>query len=219
MPFFIPIAVAAGSAAASGAAAAAGAVAGAASSLGVTGGLLLAGTGASAGLSVMQGKQQAKDAKNAADAAQNQAEMEARRIETKSEYEQKQLLRERQLTLGRINRIYGQSGLQLAGSPIKDLEETAKNMTMDVLMNNYNATEEAKAVRYSGASTAKIYKAQGRSARTAGYLGAGQSILGGFSAYSSMPKKVSPTNNFSSTAMNNARGLNQSVGIPLRMYA
>lgn len=154
--------------------------------------LVTAATAVSAGVAVAQGREQQKLANQQAKQVQTQADMEARRVETQSQYEQEQMLRERKLVLGRINRAYGTSGLTMAGTPLTDLTETTQNMTMDVLMNQYNATEQANAIRYNGASTAKIYKASGKAARTSGYWSAGQSIMGGISAYNSLPKTATP---------------------------
>ncbi len=148
--------------------------------------VIIAAAVAGTAMSVVQGQQQAKQAEDAADMAQNQAEMEARRIEAENQYEQEQRLKERDLVLGRINRAYARSGLQMAGSPLLDEVITTQNMTMDNLMANYNSQENAKSVRYQGAATAYNFKQQGRAAKTAGYLSAGQSLMSGLGTVSQM---------------------------------
>lgn len=175
--------------------------------------VIIAAAVAGTAMSVVQGQQQAKQAEDAADMAQNQAEMEARRIEAENQYEQEQRLKERDLVLGRINRAYARSGLQMAGSPLLDEVITTQNMTMDNLMANYNARENAKSVRYQGAATAYNFKQQGRAAKTAGYLSAGQSLMSGLGTVSQMDV---PSFKFGSSSMKNARMLNQSAGTPLR---
>jgi hypothetical protein len=187
MPFIIPIATAGAAAAATaGSAVAAAAVP-----------LTLAGAGLSAYMSVQQGKEQQKLAENAADTEMALANREAQRIENENRYEQEQRLRERDLVLGKIRRSYGRSGLAMTGSPLDDQIETAKNLTMDKIMSNYNATERAKSVRYQGEATASIYRQQGKAAKTTGYWQAGQSIFGGLTTASKIKRPQLNRTNYS----------------------
>jgi len=181
MPFLIPI-VTASVAAASAAAAP----------------IALAGAGVSAYMGIQQGKEAEGLAKDNADMAQNEADMEATRLEKQNQFEQEERLKERDLVLGKIRRSNARSGLTSQGSPLLAELETTENLTMDMRMSAYNTYEQIRAVKYRGAATSAVYKQQGASAKRAGYWSAGQSIIGGLSAVSSLPQKNPKIGNYKS---------------------
>jgi len=190
IPLFVGTAAVGTTAATAGIIGSAGAVTGA----GLATGAALTGSIVGGVMSYQQGKEQEKIAKDQAEQAMTQAEMEAKRIETKNIFEQQQRLKERDLVLGKLRRNIGRSGLTVAGSPLLDELETMGNLTMDIRMAEWNTAEQAKAVRYGGASSASILKRQGASAKRAGYWQAGQSIFSGaLAAYSLSAKAPAPS--------------------------
>lgn len=95
--------------------------------------------------------------------------------ETRLAIEDKQLENRRQM--GSIRAAYGSSGLQLDGSPLDVLEDTAVEQAYDVSKIKYQG--RVKAAGY--AEQAALFKAEAKSAKTAGMIGAASAIIGGVS--------------------------------------
>jgi hypothetical protein len=71
---------------------------------------------------------------------------------------------------------YGKSGVDTTGTPLLVLEDTAKQGELDALAIRYGGdVEEARRK-----SEASLYKLQGNTAKTSGYIGAGKSLLSGY---------------------------------------
>jgi hypothetical protein len=79
--------------------------------------------------------------------------------------------------MGSIRAAYGASGLQLDGSPLDVLEDTATEQAYDVAKIRYKGRMQAAG--YS--EQAALSKLEAKSAKTAGYIGAASAIIGGVS--------------------------------------
>lgn len=69
---------------------------------------------------------------------------------------------------------YGASGFDLSGSPLLVLEETAHNVSTEIAQMNQDSAWKAKQLR----AGAEVSMDLASDKRTAGYIGAGGSILG-----------------------------------------
>lgn len=70
---------------------------------------------------------------------------------------------------------YGKSGVEMSGSPLLVIKDTIAKSELDALAIRYGGEIEARQLRSKGAGL----RAEGQTARTAGYLGAGSSLLTG----------------------------------------
>lgn len=95
--------------------------------------------------------------------------------QTEAAMRDKRLENSRQM--GAIRAAYGSSGLQLDGSPLDVLEDTAVEQAYDVSKIKYKGRMQAAG--YS--EQAALFKLEAKSAKTAGYIGAASSIIGGVS--------------------------------------
>ncbi|MCD6376504.1 MAG: hypothetical protein J7L94_13310 [Caldisericaceae bacterium] len=101
-------------------------------------------------------------------AQNNAAEANAKAAERKAEYDE-QIHRERvKQLLSKQRAMIGKSGLEMSGSPLLLMEDTAKQGELDAL-----------AIRYGGKINASRYRAQAQAARTQQVLGVGSSLLTG----------------------------------------
>lgn len=133
--------------------------------------LLVASTVFSAGTSIYEGQQ----AKKTADYNAQVAEQNAVAAEQKAAYDET-LHRERvRKLLSSQKALYGKSGVDLAGSPLLALQETAGQGELDALAIRYGGDVEAARNR----SAATLARMEGKAARTTGYMRAGSSLLSG----------------------------------------
>ncbi len=93
--------------------------------------------------------------------------------QTESEIEDRQVEHRRQL--GSMRASYGASGLQMEGSPLDVLEDTATEQAFDISKIRYQGAMKAEG--YS--EQAALYKLEAKSAKTAGWIGAGSALIGG----------------------------------------
>lgn len=101
-------------------------------------------------------------------AQSNAAKANAKAAERKAEYDE-QIHRERvKQLLSKQRAMIGKSGLEMSGSPLLLMEDTAKQGELDAL-----------AIRYGGKINASRYKAPAQAARTQQVLGVGSSLLTG----------------------------------------
>lgn len=191
MPFLIPIfigtaATATGAAATTGLIGSGGAITGA----GLASGASLAMGGIGTIMSMQSAKAQAKSesaiAKYNVEMTRRAAETETARRESAGKFAYEQKLKERELILSRIRRTYGQSGFTSAGAPLLDEIETAKNITMDALMTQYNTRIGIQDVQQQAAQQIRLYKYQAKSAKRAGKLSMYQSLFSGASQIGSI---------------------------------
>lgn len=136
--------------------------------------------------------QQAKAAKasanyNAQVQEQNAKTLERNRMtaEGQAESEATAKAREHRRTLSTIRAAYGKSGLDMAGSALDVLEDSALEGAQDVANIRYASKvrsqgyeDEAIAQR----NGAQLSKMQGKAAGTAGMIGAASSLIGGLSS-------------------------------------
>lgn len=78
--------------------------------------------------------------------------------------------------LGAMRAAYGANGLEMNGSPLDVVSDTTTEMEYDVAKTKYIG--KMKAVGY--ANQAKLYEAEAKSAKTAGFIGAASGLLGAF---------------------------------------
>lgn len=132
----------------------------------------IAGVLVSAAGAIYSGMQQ----KQAADYNAKVAENQAQSIQNKAMYEE-QIHRERvRKILSAQRSVFGASGLDTAsGSPLLVREDSAMQGEMDAMAIRYGGDVEAANAR----SAANLYRMQGRTAQTAGFIQAGGSLLSG----------------------------------------
>jgi len=74
--------------------------------------------------------------------------------------------------------LYGKSGVDMTGSPLLVMEDTAAKSEIDALAIRHGGDIAAAQQR----SAATLSKMRGKNAQTAGYIGAGSSLLSGASS-------------------------------------
>ena len=124
-----------------------------------------------AGGALYAGEQQRKAASYSADVAE-QAAVAARERAAYDEEMHRERIRK---TLSTIRSLYGKSGVDMTGTPLLALEETAAQGEMDALAIRYGGDVAAAQKR----SEAALYKMQGRAAQTSSYFQAGSTLLQG----------------------------------------
>ena len=135
--------------------------------------ILLATTMAvSAGSAIYSGQQQKKAADSQADSLRRQAEVTKQESEISAQRKEK----DRTRFLAEQKMAYLANGIGLAGTPQAVFTETFEEFQ-----------QEIDAIRRSGTAQANYYegeantrKSQGRAALVSGYLGAGESLLSGY---------------------------------------
>lgn len=133
--------------------------------------IMAASTVVGVGGALYAGEQQRKAASYSADVA----EQSARAAQEKAAYDE-EMHRERiRKTLSTIRSLYGRSGVDMTGTPLLALEETAAQGEMDALAIRYGGDVAAAQKR----SEAALYKMQGKAAQTSSYFQAGSTLLQG----------------------------------------
>ena len=134
--------------------------------------LMIAGTAMSAIGTYQQSQTQAATAKYNAQVAAQQAEA----VRRAGEFEAAKIAREKKQMLGRQKARYGKAGvLSFTGSPLEVMADTAAQYELDIAASRYNT--QVGVSRYKYESTYQKGMA-GRYA-TAGYIGAGSTLLTG----------------------------------------
>lgn len=137
----------------------------------ILGGISALGTAASVAGSIQQGKQQEKVAEYNAAVAEQGAIAE----EQKAAYEEEAHRKKVKSILSSQQAAYGATGVDMEGSPLLVMEDTAAQGELDALAIRYGGDVAAAQKR----SQANLYRMQGKNARTAGYINAGTSLLTG----------------------------------------
>lgn len=142
---------------------------------------LLIGGAAVAGAvsSVQQGRANAAIAEANAEIIAQQAKAKVERLTVAGREEQKIRLEERRRILARNRAKFGKSGVVFEGSPLLAQQKAAENLTNDAAMANFNIQTEIQATKIRGVSAARITKFEGRVAKRAGVLRAGQALFSG----------------------------------------
>jgi septal ring-binding cell division protein DamX len=86
--------------------------------------------------------------------------------------------------------LYGKSGLEMSGSPLLVMEDTAGEGELDALAIRYGGDVAAARAR-SGANLSRM---QARDVQTAGYFQAGSTLLSGAGSAFGSKAKVKPSN-------------------------
>lgn len=90
--------------------------------------------------------------------------------------------RENRRVLASMRAAYGTSGLELAGSPLDVLEDTAVEQELDTQRIRYEGRLRARegAIQMLGLrEDATLSRMEGKAAKTAGYIGAAGQLVGG----------------------------------------
>lgn len=116
--------------------------------------------------------------KQAADANADAQEQNARAAEAKAKYDEDRHRESVNKILSAQRALYGKSGLEMSGSPLLTMEDTAAQGEMDALAIRYGG-DVAAARERSGANLSRM---QGNNYQTAGYFQAGSSLLSGASS-------------------------------------
>lgn len=93
--------------------------------------------------------------------------------------------RERRRTLGAMRASYGASGLEMSGSPLDVLQDTATEMALDEARIRHEGkvrSAEISSEILGFQESATMSRMEGKQARTASYFNAASSLLGGISS-------------------------------------
>ena len=134
-------------------------------------------------------------------------EREAKSIEARTALQQKQQAEAADRAQSTLRAGLGASGaVSTAGSPLMIMAKQASESEMENLMIGYQGSEEALAARSQGKLDimgGKIARQRGSAGKTAGFMGAGSTLLTGFgtaSYYGGLGKTPPPTTNLASQA-------------------
>lgn len=159
--------------------------------------LFIAGTGMQAYSQYSQGQAAAQEAKNAAAMEEYNAqvaEQSAKAAENRSMYEQERQLEEAKRVKGaQAAAIAASGGIPGAGSNLLLQAKQASELELDNLMIGYEGLTEAQRARTAAAGyrmQGSIYKQKAKNFKRAGLIGAGTSLLTGFSSYNELYGKA-----------------------------
>jgi hypothetical protein len=114
---------------------------------------------------------------NAADYSASVSEQAARAAKDKAQYDENKHREMVRQIISSQNALYGKSGVDMTGSPLLTLEDTAGQGELDALAIRHGGDVEAARQR----SAAALAEMKGDSAFTSGLIGAGSSLLTGAS--------------------------------------
>ncbi len=142
--------------------------------------------GATAGGGLMSAIGQIRQGQAAAKIAEANAQLstqDAERRQEAAKVDSLKLSREMQRTVGRQVALYGAAGVDIgSGSPLDVIGRTVEEYATDIGFTGIRADQETR----RGEIEAKILRYQGSQARSAGYWGAGSTILTSFGKAVSM---------------------------------
>ena len=133
-------------------------------------GITVASAAFSAYTSVQQGASQAAWNKYNAKVAKRNAKIAAESARIEAEAKR----RETRRLLSHQGALYGKAGATFEGSPLLVMEETAAEGELEALLTEYRGVTRSQAYR----SQAEADKMRAEQAKTAGWYGAGTSLLG-----------------------------------------
>ncbi len=131
--------------------------------------LMAVSTAASAGGAIYSGIKQEEAAEYSAKVAEQNAEASLKKAAYDEEAQREKVKR----LLSTQRAAYGKSGVDLTGSPLLVLEDTAAQGELDALAIRYGGEIEAGQQK----SKAELYRLQGQTAKTEGFIKAGTTIL------------------------------------------
>jgi hypothetical protein len=138
--------------------------------------LLIASTAVSTGSAITSAIGQSRMARYNATVAMR----EAKAAKGKAAFDERRKRREIKTTLSQQRAQYGLRGVELEGSPLEVLGETAGKGELDALAIRYGGDIAASTAR----SEAGLYRLRGKAAMRTGFLEAGSSLLAGAGRYS-----------------------------------
>ncbi|KKK71894.1 hypothetical protein LCGC14_2909330 [marine sediment metagenome] len=157
----------------------------------------LVATGVSTIISVQQARQQAKTASAIgefnAQVSKTRAAEKAERLKIAGKARQDELIEQRRIILARNRAKFGKAGVTLEGSPLLVQQETAKNITQDAVMENFNTQIGISAVISRGESEAGLSLLQAKSVKAASRLQVGQALFSGLVQASNIGLNASST--------------------------
>ena len=119
--------------------------------------------------------EQGQEQKKAYEANAEIAKADAAATEQKTQYDETAHRENVKRILSRQRALYGSSGVEMQGSPLLVMQDTAAQGEMDALAIRYGGDVEAARKR----SEANVMKMQGKSAERLGMIGAGTTLLSG----------------------------------------
>lgn len=122
------------------------------------------------GMQLMQGMK----AKEAAGQQADLMDQEAGNIEQAGAYEVGQMRKQHQDTTATQAAQYGKAGVEMVGSPMNVIGNTAKEQELDVLTKKYNTQREASGMR----ANAELKRKEGQNAMFGAGAQAGGTLLG-----------------------------------------
>lgn len=172
----------------------------------IVGAVAAAGTAAAA---IGKGQQEAKTADFNARAAEQNAALALQAAQVR---EQQQRFADRRV-LARIKAATGASGIQLVGSPLEVLEESAAQAELDALLIRHEGAIEARGFKIEAA----IQRQRGKEAKRAGIIKAGTTLL---TAAASLGQQIpggtpSARPGLPQAAVRGGGGVGQPAGTPL----
>lgn len=127
----------------------------------------------------------AQQQKKTADYRAKLAEEAGEEVQAGTEVEKARAEREGKRLLARQRAMYAKSGVKMEGSPLEVLADTQAELDLDQMIIEHGGMSRASAYEREG----MFLRQQGKSAQTAGYIGAGSSLLSGLSSTFSSYKK------------------------------
>lgn len=156
-------------------------------------GLIVAGTVVSAGSAIAQGqaaKAQAKNQQSVANFNAQVADREAEAEEQRTAFAQERQQRSARAVRGTLRAKLAKSGAELGvGAPLALEAEQAAESELENLLIGFEGAERARSLRGQATGLrrqAKGIGAAGRRAATAGFIGAGATLLSGFGRVKSL---------------------------------
>lgn len=133
---------------------------------------------ASAGVGTAGAIQSGKSQEDMAEYNAAVATEDAKAAKYKAGYDEQAHRDQVRKTLSAQRAAYGASGVDMTGSPLLVMEDTAQQGELDALAIRYGGDVEASRQR----SAANLYRMQGSSAKTSSYYQAGSTLLSGASS-------------------------------------
>lgn len=148
--------------------------------------LMMMSAGMSAVGSIMGGIQQNQAAKANAQMLQQQAayeDQQARDAVARGEEDIREIQKRGAAAQGAASAGFAANGIDMGfGSPLDFMLSNAANIEQDIMRTSENAKREADGISFGASQTrgqANITRAEGKNARTAGYIGGINSVLSG----------------------------------------
>jgi len=149
---------------------------------------MVAATALTAAGQIQGGRAAEAEAKSAANMSEYNAkvqEQEARAIEQKSRFDSIKQAEAGERYMSSLQANIGASGSSGMGTPLLIQAKSAEELELENLLIGYEGqvgSQRALSQAAQDRMQAKIYKQKGKNAKTAGYIGAGTSLLSGFGA-------------------------------------